>query len=165
MRYSTKQRIRGANGVYKNPIYIKGATSKKIGHGIVDTIMKLALGAASSYAANKGLQTVEGIIKGPMQEPQVMSDKPAAQGVLKGDILPPAANVTVVNPNNHTINLGNGYEKQTSNLVTTTAPRRRYGGGMKKGSKQGNGILEDIISSKSQEILNNLKTGKGLYKL
>jgi len=152
-------------------IFIKGA---KNGSGIIDNITSMminsglpwekifaGLGAAAwtglaGYAATKG---IESFISDKKDMIPPLSSAPVPQGTFKSDILPVKNDITIVNPENHYIDLPNGMKKTTGDIVIDR-PKRKYGGKIKQ-NKQVNKILNE----KSKQILMNMKTGKGIYNI
>ena len=154
----------------RRKIFIRGA---KNGSGIIDSVTSAMIesglpwekifaglgGAAwaglASYAVKKG---IEGMISDKRDEVPPLSSAPVPQGTFKHDILPVKNDITIVNPENHYIDLPDGMKKTTGDIIT--APRRKYGGKIKK-TKQ----VDRILNDKSKQILMNMKSGSGIYKL
>lgn len=152
-------------------IFIRGA---KNGSGIIDSATSAMIesglpwekifagigGAAwaglASYAVKKG---IEGMISDKRDEVPPLSSAPVPQGTFKHDILPVKNDITIVNPENHYIDLPNGMKKTTGDIVIER-PRKKYGGKIKKSNQ-----VDKILNDKSKQILMNMKSGRGIYKI
>lgn len=183
-------------------IYIRGA---KKGSGIVDTVlMKMiksglpfekmlaslgaaAWGALGTYGVKKGIDYItkpKQVISAMNEPPLTVS--PGPQGTLKNDILPVKNDITIVNPENHMIDLPDGMKKMTVGTVYDSKQGKYISGsGMKKKKRGGqmpcitnqNGVricpspgpprmgIDGILNNKSKEILSNLRMGSGIMKL
>jgi len=77
------------------------------------------LGAAAwtglaGYAVKKGM---EGMISDKKDEVPPLTSAPVPQGTFKHDILPVKNDITIVNPENHYIDLPNGMKKTTEKKI------------------------------------------------
>jgi hypothetical protein len=106
-----------------------------------------------------------------MVEPPLTIDTPP-QGTLKGDMLPVKNTIEVIDPKNHTINLGDGRVKLSNTVMYNNPPLNsvyRYGSGLKGKRRKSGGNLNKILNNKSKDILNGLisapKKGKGIYQI
>jgi hypothetical protein len=127
----------------------------------------LALGGLGAYGIGKAANYIGKIAHDAMVEPPLTVDTPP-QGTLKG-MLPVRNTIEIIDPSNHTIDLGDGKMKLSNTIMYKTPPpirKNRYGGGLSKRKSGGN--LNKILNNKSKDILNGLlsgKQGKGIYQI
>jgi len=169
--------VRGKHGgslstvISKAGLLASHALSRVDAASLTKALGGLALGGLATYGVGKAASYLGKLAHDAMVEPPLTIDTPP-QGTLKGDMLPVKNTIEVIDPNNHTINLGDGRVKLSNTVMYNNTPLNsvyRYGSGLKGRRRKSGGNLNKILNNKSKDILNGLisapKQGKGIYQI
>ncbi len=163
-KLAKKVPIRGKQGAG----IVDKATMALIETGLPWDKIFASIGAAT-YASLAGLATKKLVdkITEKKEAPPPLIDAPIKQGTLKGDLVRPnEAGVTRIDPKNHEIDLPGPYVL-TSQGVQKQAHISK-GMGIPKNTKT-NTIrrkkVDQLLDSKSKDILSSLKMGKGIFNI